>query len=423
MDLKTLKIAIKHISDESGIPEPKILEAAEASIAAAYKKEYGERPQIIRSKFDPKQGTAEFWQIKTVVNKKMIYSEAELEDMQENPRDDEDEEEKKIVFNAEKHIMLDEARDIDDDADVGDEITIPLESKTEFGRIASQTAKQVFLQKIKEIERGSVLQRFKEKEGEIISGVIQRVESRAIILDIGKAYAVLPKEEQIQGEFYRVDQRLKVFITKVEETPKGPVIYASRSHPKLISKLFELEVPEIASEQVEIVSIAREAGFRTKVAVATNVDGIDPIGAMVGQRGTRISVVINELAGEKIDIIEADDNPERFIMNALSPAKILEVKIEPKNVAIAIVDKDQLSLAIGKGGQNVRLAARLTGWKIDIKINGEEEDSIGVDEEGEITKKNVDLEEGQDKEETPIEEVKETEEAKTPEEESKEEKL
>ncbi|HOU45685.1 MAG TPA: transcription termination factor NusA [Candidatus Pacearchaeota archaeon] len=395
MDLKSFKVAIKHIAEEKGIPQDRVLEAAEAALAAAYKKEYGEKPQVIKSKFDPENGIAEFWQVKSIVNKKMIYSEKELEELKakrgvENAEDiEEDPEDKKIVFNPEKHIMIDDAQEIDEDAEVGDDITIPLPSQIEFGRIAAQTAKQVFLQKVKEIERTNILSRFKEKEGDVISGVVQRIEARAVILDIGKAFAILPKEEQIQGEFYRPDQRFKVFILKVEDTAKGPVIYVSRSHPKLISKLFELEVPEIGAEQVKIASIAREAGFRTKIAVSSDVEGIDPIGAMVGQRGTRIAVVINELGGEKIDVIEASDDPEKFIANALAPAKILEVKVMPKNVALAIVEKDQLSLAIGKGGQNVRLAARLTGWKIDIKVQGEEnQDVIEVNEQGEIVKKN-----------------------------------
>ena len=395
MDLKYFKVSIKHIDEEKGIPQDTVLGATHAALAAAYKKEYGEKPQVIKSKFDPENGTAEFWQVKSIVNKKMIYSEKELEELKEkrgveNAEDiEESPEDKKIVFNPEKHIMVDDAQEIDEDAEVGDDITIPLPSQIEFGRIAAQTAKQVFLQKVKEIERTNILSRFKEKEGDVISGVVQRIEARAVILDIGKAFAILPKEEQIQGEFYRPDQRFKVFILKVEDTAKGPVIYVSRSHPKLISKLFELEVPEIGAEQVKIASIAREAGFRTKIAVSSDVEGIDPIGAMVGQRGTRIAVVINELGGEKIDVIEASDDPEKFIANALAPAKILEVKVMPKNVALAIVEKDQLSLAIGKGGQNVRLAARLTGWKIDIKVQGEEnQDVIEVNEQGEIVKKN-----------------------------------
>jgi N utilization substance protein A len=215
--------------------------------------------------------------------------------------------------------------------------------------------------------------------------------------DIGKTLGILTKEEQVQGEFYRPGQRLKVFILKVEETPKGPMIFLSRVYPKLISKLFELEVPEISSGQVQIRSIAREAGSRTKIAVESNTEGIDPIGSTVGQRGTRVMAIINELGGEKIDIIEYSDDPEKYIANSLSPAKVLEIKIMPKNKALAIVPQDQLSLAIGKDGQNVRLAAKLTGWKIDVRgpeaeaeeSEESEETEEKVKEKKEIKKKKV----------------------------------
>jgi len=227
------------------------------------------------------------------------------------------------------------------------------------------------MQRIREAERESIFDEYKSKEGEIISGIIQRVEPRCVFLDIGKTLGMLPREEQVPGEFYRPGQRLKIYVLKVEETPKGPVVFLSRAYPKLISKLFELEVPEISSGQVQIKSIAREAGSRSKIAVATDTEGIDPIGSCVGQRGTRVMAVINELGGEKIDIIEYSAESEKYIANALSPAKILEVKILPKNKAQVIVPEDQLSLAIGKDGQNVRLAAKLTGWKIDVKAEGQ----------------------------------------------------
>ncbi len=376
--------AIAQIAEEKAIPSEKVLEVAEAAISAAYKKEYGQKGQIIKAEFDPKSGGMEFWQIKTVVDEDGIYSEKELEELQAKRQageitetDGDLEADKKVVYNPEKHIMLKEAKKAKKDAKVGDEIRIPLPAKIEFGRIAAQTAKQVLLQKVKEVERESVMGRFKSREGEIVSGVVQRVEPRAIYLDIGKAYAILPKEEQVQGEFYRQEQRFRVFVLKVDDTPKGPMIYVSRIHPKLVSKLFELEVPEISGGQIKIMSIAREPGFRSKIAVSSLTEGVDPIGAMVGQRGTRIATVINELGGEKIDIIEWNEAPDKFIANSLAPAKVLEVKLMQKNTAIAVVNKDQLSLAIGKGGQNVRLAAKLTGWKIDIKVqDGEEEGEV-----------------------------------------------
>ncbi len=207
-----------------------------------------------------------------------------------------------------------------------------------------------------------------------------------MFLDIGKTLGVLIKEEQVPGEFYRPGQRLKLFVLKVDDTPKGPRVFLSRAYPKLISKLFELEVPEIAAEQVEIKSIAREAGSRTKVAVASNAEGIDPIGAAVGQRGTRVQAIINELGGEKIDIIEWSEDTEKFIANALSPAKVLEVKLLPKNKVLCIVPEDQLSLAIGKEGQNVRLAAKLTGWKIDVRSSEQAKEPI-IEEDAEKKEK------------------------------------
>jgi len=252
-------------------------------------------------------------------------------------------------------------------------LIIPLEVKKDYGRIAAQTAKQVILQKLKETERELVFQEYKSKEGQIVSGVVQRVEPKAVYLNIGKTLGILPKEEQVQGEFYRPGQRLRVYIVKVEQTPRGPSVILSRSHPKLVTRLFELEVPEIQSGQVEIKSIAREAGSRTKIAVVSKVKEIDAIGAMVGHRGTRVGAVINELGGEKIDIVLYSEKPEEYIANALSPAKVLEVRILPKNKALAIVPDDQLSLAIGKDGQNVRLAAKLTNWKIDVKSKSEVE--------------------------------------------------
>lgn len=368
MELKEFKSAIAQIAEERGIPPEKVLETIESAIAAAYKKEYGQKGQIIRAKFNLDTGEVKFWQVKLVVDKNMIYSEKELENLKKQKTESE---EKKVRFNQEKHIMLEDARKIDPQIKPGEELVIPLETKRDYGRIAAQTAKQVILQKIKEVERETIFNEYKGKEGEIVSGIVQRVEPKFVYLNIGKTIGILPKEEQVPGEFYRPGQRLKVFVLKVEETPKGPAIVLSRAYPKLVSKLFELEVPEISAGQVEIKSIAREPGSRTKIAVISKVEGVDAIGAMVGQRGTRVQAVINELGGEKIDIISFSEKPEEYIANSLSPAKILEVKILPKNKALAIVEEDQLSLAIGKDGQNVRLAAKLTGWKIDVRSREE----------------------------------------------------
>ena len=358
------------IAEERGIPQERVIKIIAEAIASAYKKEYGKKRQKIIAKLNSKTGDVKFWQVKQVVSQDMILSEQEIEDLKEKGKpvfDENSTEEIKIHFNPERHIMIEEAKEIDSKIKLNDELEIPLEQKEEFGRIATQTAKQVILQKIKEAEREEVLKEYKSKEGEIISGIIQRIEPESIYLDIGKTSGVLPKTEQIPKEFYRPGQRLKAYILKVEESAKGPVIYLSRIYPKLISKLFELEAPEVSAKQVVIKSIAREPGSRTKMAVTATEDGIDPIGSMVGQRGTRILAVINELGGEKIDIIEWSEKPEQYITNSLSPAKIAEVKIMPKSKAIALVPDDQLSLAIGKNGQNVRLAAKLTGWKIDVR--------------------------------------------------------
>jgi N utilization substance protein A len=369
METKDFLSAVAQIAEEKGIPQEKVLETIEQAWAAAYKKDYGKKGQVIRVKLDLKSGQIKFWQVKLVVDKKMIYSTKELEKLKEKKIEEEPVRigKEKVRFNPERHIMIEEAKKINPKIKPGEELLISLKTHEDYGRIAAQTAKQVILQRIREAEKESVLEEYKGKEGQIISGIVQRVEARNVFLDIGKTLGILIKEEQVPGEFYRPGQRLKVYILKVEETPKGPLIFLSRAYPKLVSKLFELEVPEISAGQVEIKSIAREAGSRTKIAVASNVKEIDPIGATVGQRGTRVQVVINELGGEKIDIIEYSEEPEKYVANALSPAKVLEVKIRPKNKALVIVPEDQLSLAIGKNGQNVRLAAKLTGWKIDVR--------------------------------------------------------
>ncbi|OGZ18956.1 MAG: transcription termination factor NusA [Candidatus Nealsonbacteria bacterium RBG_13_42_11] len=391
MDIKNFTSAIAQIAEEKGISAEKVLETIEMAIAAAYKKDYGKKGQIIHAKLSPETGGVQFWQVKLVVDKKMIYSEKELAALQkisfvpegrEKLKEEKIEEEnfakaaagkEKVRFNPERHVMIEEAKKINPKIKAGEELQTILTPREDYGRIAAQTAKQVILQRIREAEKESIFSEYKSKEGEIISGIVQRVEGRNVFIDIGKTLGLLIREEQVPGEFYRPGQRLKIYVLNVDETPKGPVVLLSRAYPKIISKLFELEVPEISSGQVQIKSIAREPGSRSKIAVATEAEGVDPIGSCVGQRGTRVMAVINELGGEKIDIIQYSPKPEEYVANALSPAKVLEVKIQPKNKALAVVPEDQLSLAIGKDGQNVRLAAKLTGWKIDVKGGTEEE--------------------------------------------------
>jgi len=377
MDLKNFMSAIAQIAEEKGIPKEKVIETIEMAIAAAYKKDYGKKGQITKAKLNMETGELKFWQVKQVVDKDMIYSEEELAQLKEEASEDE----KKIRFNPEKHIMIDEAKKANPKIKVGEDLEIPLEEQGDYGRIAAQTAKQVILQRIREAERSVILDEYKTKEGEIISGIVQRVEGRTAFLDIGKILGILPREEQVPNEFYRPGQRLKVFVLKVEDTPKGPAVFLSRAYPKLISKLFELEVPEVSSGAVVVKSVAREAGSRSKIAVTSTVEGVDPIGSMVGQRGTRVTAVINELGGEKIDIIEWSEDAEKYLANSLSPAKVVEVRIMPKNKALVVVPEDQLSLAIGKDGQNVRLAAKLTGWKIDVRSPENVEETKETEEE------------------------------------------
>ncbi|MDP2946224.1 MAG: transcription termination factor NusA [bacterium] len=365
MDLKQFASALGQISEEKGISQEKVLETIEIALAAAYKKEYGEKGQIVRAKFNPKTGDVKFSQIKIVVDQSMLKPEGEEDE--EISAEPEEEGEKKIRFNAERHIMLDEAKKTKKDIMVGDEIEFSLETHEDFGRIAAQTAKQVIIQRIREAEREAIWNEYKDKEGELVSGIIQRIEPHNIFVDLGKTVAVFPREEQIFGEKYYVGARMKFYILSVSSDPRGPGIVLSRSHPKMISRLFELEVPEIGAGTIEIKSIAREAGNRTKIAVASNEEGVDPIGSCIGQKGTRVAAVISEIGGEKIDIIEWSEDPDVFVSNAMSPAKVTRIEIAPRrHTAKVYVPEDQLSLAIGKAGQNVRLAAKLTGWKIDV---------------------------------------------------------
>ena len=389
MDLKVMNSALAQLEEDRGIPKEKIIEAIEQALAAAYKKDYGKKGQIVRAKFDLETGKTDFSQIKIVVDPEQLLPEVEEEEegktettkettAKTKPTDDKLEESedegggKLIRFNPEHHILLEDARKIKKDAQPEDELEFPLETQDDYGRIAAQTAKQVIIQRIREAEKVSVMSEYDEKQGEIITGTVQRIERGNIFIDLGKTTGVLPYDEQIPGERYRQGERVRGYLYSVEETPRGISLRLSRSHPKFIAKLFELETPEIASGVVEIKAIAREAGSRSKIAVFSNDEHIDPVGACVGQRGVRVSTVMSELGGEKIDIIEWSEDPSQFVEDALSPAKIEKVEIDEENKhAMIEVDEDQLSLAIGKGGQNVRLAAKLTGWKIDIKGTGD----------------------------------------------------
>lgn len=395
IDLKALNSALSQLEEEKGIPRDKVIEAIEMALAAAYKKDYGKKNQIIRAKFDLNTGGAEFVQVKTAVDESMLKPKPEV-DAEGNiismPEEEIEEEGtiKKVYFNEDHHMMLADAKKIKKGVKPGEEIIFPLETKDDYGRIAAQTAKQVIIQRIREAEKSSVISDFGAKEGQVVTGKVQRVEGGNVFVDLGRATGILPKDEQIPGERYRQGERIRAYLYSVEDSPRGINLKLSRSHPLFITKLFEIEAPEVANGVVEIKSIAREAGSRSKIAVFSNEANVDPVGSCVGQRGTRVSTVINELGGEKIDIIPWSDNAETFITNALSPAKISSIKIDDEDkTAIVKVDDDQFSLAIGKGGQNVRLAAKLTGWKIDIKSSAgakvsdtdDAEDDVVVDDD------------------------------------------
>jgi len=392
LDTKQFMSAIKQISEEKGIPEQSVLETIEAAIAAAYKRDYGKKGQVIKSKLDPETGKLSMTQIHYVVEGvdeeenitgplpiKLVDEKPDFQDYEPGTKRSEMEpssseraenpEEIKIKFNPEKHIVLAEAKKLKKTAKVGDELVTKLETKEDFGRIAAQTAKQVIIQRLREAEREAIFAEFKNREGEIVSGVVQRREGTLVFIDLGKTNGLLPPLEQVQGENYRISQRFRFMILRVEETPKGPAVILTRAHPKVVLGLFKMEVPEIDSGSVEVKAIAREAGSRTKIAVVSKEEGVDPIGSLVGQKGVRVQTVINELSGEKIDIIEWSEKPETFISNSFSPAKVMDVKIldEKRRHVLAEVSDDQFSLAIGKRGQNVRLAAKLTGWKIDVR--------------------------------------------------------
>ncbi len=342
-----LEQALDQIAEEKGISREEIVAMIEASLAAAFRKDYGKKDQNIEVEFMVETMGMKVFDVKTVV-------------------------EDELVEDPQKEIGVTSAQELKKKAKVGDVIRTEITPKegTNYGRIAAQTAKQVIIQKLREAERNVQFSDFKAKERTLQTGIIQRVEGDTVIVDLGKGTGVLFPSEQIRGEKYNIGARIKVLILHVEPATRGPKITLSRSHPDMVRKLFELEVPEIYNGSVEIKAVAREAGSRSKIAVFSNQDGIDPIGSCVGQKGTRVQTVMAELGGEKIDIIEWSDDTVKFIANGLSPAKILNVQLDEENKEAKVgVLEDQLSLAIGKAGQNVRLAARLTGWKIDI--NGE----------------------------------------------------
>ena len=369
LDLKTMKSALEQLEQERKIPREKIIDAIEQALSAAYKKDYGKKGQIIRAKIDIDTGKVEFYQVKIVVDESLVRIETEENESEEIAEDDD-----RVRYNEEHHILIDDARIMKSDARLEEEIIFPLEEKEDYGRIAAQTAKQVIIQKIREAERDVIIDEYGSKEGEIINGIVQKVERGIVYIDFNRATGIILPEEQIPGEFYKRGDRIKAYLYSVEETPHGVNLKLSRTHPQLIQGLFAMEAPEIASGVVEIKSVAREAGSRTKIAVHSNDEHVDPVGSCVGQKGIRVTTVMSEINGEKIDIIPWSSDIAEYISNSLSPANVISIKVaDEEHKATVEVNANQLSLAIGKGGQNVRLAAKLTGWRIDIKCTDESE--------------------------------------------------
>lgn len=359
--------AIEQICEEKGIPKEMVLEAIEAALVAAYKKDFGDKDQEVRVELNKDSGEATIFILREVVE--------EVEDPM-------------------LQMSVADAKKIKKDAVVGDTVETKEDNK-EFGRVAAQTAKQVIVQRIREAERDVVFNEYSGKEGTIINATVQRFENGNAYIDLGKATGIMFPNDQIPGEKYYPGQRVKVFVVRVEQTSRGPQIVVSRTHPDMIRRLFEMEVPEIANGTVEIENVAREAGARTKIAVKSNAEGVDPVGTFVGGRGTRVQAVMGELGEEKIDIIAYSDDPATYITNALSPTKVISVKTDDDNKkALVKVPEDQLSLAIGKAGQNVRLAAKLTGWNVDI--DGADDAGIEAAQEAVVdepkTKRTGDLE-------------------------------
>jgi len=383
--MSELSNAIKQVCEEKNLEYDTVVSTIELALAAAYRKDYGEKNQNIKVKFDVNTGTSEIFDVKTVVEDLPEQEEAEMLQRLYGPQDKNAKEEVAYIepeldangqeirkFNPKTDIQLKEAAILKSGVKVGDELITDLPIPESYGRMAAQTAKQVIIQKLREMERDMIFDEFKDKEGEVVSGIVQRREGRLVFVDLGKAIGILPAEEQIFGERYNVSDRVKVYVKEVREGHKGPEVILSRRSEEILRKIFYLEIPEIANGLVELKAVAREAGSRSKVAIYTEAENVDPVGSCVGQRGARIQTIISELGGEKVDIIEYNEDPAKFIANALAPAKITSIELNvTEHKAIVKVASDKLSLAIGKSGQNVRLAAHLTGWKIDIIEDGE----------------------------------------------------
>ena len=374
IDLKTINAVLGEFEDR-GISRATMLDAIESAMATAYKREYGKRGQVVHATLDLNTGTIAFEQVKTVVDDTTVRFPVEGEEVPEerahahafHEGEEHLAEGELPRFDPEKHILLENAKLIKRGVSVGEEIIFPLEPQDDFGRIAAQTAKQVVIQKVREAEKLSMMEEFGEKKGQIVSGIVQRMERGAIFVDLGRTTGIIPYEEQIPGERYRMGERIRAYLYAVDEGFRGVYLRLSRAHPKFVVKLFELEAPELAAGSIEVKALAREPGSRTKIALASLDPHVDPVGSLVGQRGVRVSTVMSELGRERLGILEWNDDAAPFNKEPLPPATPLEVVLdEADHRATVTVAEDEQSLAIGRGGQNVRLAAKLTGWNIDI---------------------------------------------------------
>ncbi len=386
--------SIQYICDEKGLQYDIVMEALQSALGAAYRKDFGNKQQNIQVVFDPETGDMKVWDEKEVVEdiseETLLHDQEELarrrEEVRKEGRDLTEEEVADLVrFNPKTQIMISQAKEHKKNAKLGEIIKIDLEVPGDFGRMAAQTAKQVIIQKLREAERNTVFEDFKKQEGHIVFGVVQRRDRHTggYVIDLGKITGILPQSEVVFRERYTLGARMKFYVSSVALGIRGPEIILSRKDKRMVSFVFEQEIPEIASGEVVIKGIARDPGNRSKVAVTTSDESIDPIGSCVGQRGSRITTIIDELGGEKIDVILYNENAETYIKAALSPAKVASVELkEAEKEAIVTVDADQFSLAIGRGGQNVRLAAELTGWK--IKVVEKDGTQVVTSEDGEV---------------------------------------
>lgn len=390
-----IKTIIKQICAEKGISEDSVIETINSALAAAYRKDFGDKMQNVQAEFELETGETKIYDVKEVVEDLTEEELAEIErvkaeresirealasgeitaeelkkqreESQKEEEPVEEDQDGKRRFNPRTMIQLKDAKELNKKYKIGDLVKTDLEIPGSFGRMAAQTAKQVIIQRLKEAERNVIYQDYKDQEGEIVTGLVQKIEGPNIIVEIDKTVGILPPNEQIRRERYRIGDRIKVYIVSVSLTTRGSEIILSRKHPDIVRRMFVLEIPEIANGTIVIKNIAREAGARSKVAVHTDDENIDPIGSCIGQRGARIQTIINELNGEKIDIIEYSENATKYISNSLLPAKIVKVELDEENKeATVTVPQDQLSLTIGRSGQNVRLASKLTGWKLNI---------------------------------------------------------